>query len=134
MQRFVTDYGAKLGASIAVLLLLVAGYAAWRARSPEAEWATLHEVQRTEPPALDPDAQVTQLRERARWACDHDAFEACLADTEAADALDPTGAETWKSVREQALRGLQVREHESNGPAPPPRAAPRVRPGPFDPK
>ena len=40
MQRFVSDYGAKLGASVAALLLLLGGYAGWSAHNPDRDWAS----------------------------------------------------------------------------------------------
>lgn len=108
MQRFVSDYRTRLAASIAVVLLAVAGWASWR-HDPTRSWATLTPHIRELPP-LDPEAEIDHLRERAMRACNLGAFAACLADTEAADALDPIGAKSWRTIREDAKRGLMVHE------------------------
>jgi DNA-directed RNA polymerase specialized sigma24 family protein len=109
MQRFVSDYRTRLAASIAVVLFAVAGWSTWR-HDPTRSWALFTPRLRTEPPPLDPDALVDHLRERARRACNLGAFAACLADTEAADALDPIGARSSGGFRSEAMRGLMVYE------------------------
>jgi len=109
MQRFVSDYRTRLAASIAVVLLAVAGWASWR-HDPTPSWALLAPHPRTEPPPLDREDQIDHLRERALRACNQRAFAACLVDTEAADALDPIGAKSWRSLRDEAAGGLMVHE------------------------
>ncbi len=90
MQRFVGDYRTRLAASIALVLLAFAGWAAWRF-DPTRSWAVLVPQPRSETPTLDGQALIDQLRGRAARACGEEAFAACLADFEAVDALDPAG-------------------------------------------
>ena len=118
VQQFVSDYRTRLAASIAVLLLAVTGWAVWR-NDPSQSWALLTSNRLTEPPPLDRDAQIDDLRARALRACNTRAFAACLADTEAADALDPIGAQTWKSLLKEAKQGLMVHESTVDWDKPP---------------
>jgi DNA-directed RNA polymerase specialized sigma24 family protein len=118
VERFVSDYRTRLGASVAVVLLVLTGWAVWR-NDPSKSWALLTPNPRTEPPPLERDAQIDDLRARALRACNTRAFAACLADTEAADALDPIGAPSWKSLLKEAKQGLMVHESPVDWDKPP---------------
>jgi hypothetical protein len=108
------------------VLLVVAGWTAWR-HDPSPSWALLTPHLRAEPPPLERHAQIKDLRDRALLACSVGASAACLADTDAADALDPSSARTWGSLRYQAMTGLMVQESSVDWDRQP---APRTDKGP----
>jgi hypothetical protein len=64
---------------------------------------------RSPPPPPDPVA-ARDLRHQARWECDDQFFDTCLADLDRARALDPAGDETpeVEAMRAQAIHQILV--------------------------
>jgi DNA-directed RNA polymerase specialized sigma24 family protein len=90
--RFVRKYGPTVGVGLGVLTALAFGLGLleWRRRASDfSEYAT-YEAHRVLPPA--PDA--SELRRRGIAACNAQAWQACVDDLDAANALDAAG-ENW---------------------------------------
>lgn len=101
VQRFVVEYGLKLGVAVALIVLIVLG-ARWLHRGEE-DTAT-YELRRHEPAPLD----AHQLRERAERELRARQWQACLDDLDAADKMDPAGAAKYSVVREIVQDALKV--------------------------
>jgi hypothetical protein len=87
VQSYLHTFGQRMGLALTLLVLVVAGVFAWMRRPFELWNAPTYANHRVAPPALT----ATQLRERARQAYRRGAYDACLADLDAADWLDPDG-------------------------------------------
>jgi hypothetical protein len=101
VHQFMHGVGVRLGAVVAVTIVVALGVFAWLRRPIEA----IYVPQRVEPPA--PDTRM--LRERAERACRDGAWQACIDDIDAADALDPAD-HSQSLLRQGAAAKLHLRD------------------------
>lgn len=101
VHQFMHGVGVRLGAVVAVTIVVALGVFAWLRRPIEA----LYVPQRFEPPV--PDTRM--LRERAERACRDGAWQACIDDIDAADALDPAD-HSQSLLRRGAAAKLHLRD------------------------
>jgi hypothetical protein len=101
VHEFMRGVGVRMGAVVAVTIVVALGVFAWLRRPVEA----LYVPHRFEPPA--PDARM--LRERAQRACREGAWQACIDDIDAADAQDPAG-HPQSALRQGAAARLRLQD------------------------
>jgi hypothetical protein len=90
IESFLRDYARTLGIGFAVLIAIALGASSWRWRDDRP--ADFHDLADVEPRRILPPAPTSdQLRRRAQKACDAEAWQACLDDLDAANAIDPLG-------------------------------------------
>ena len=106
VQRFARSAGQRLGAGLAVLVFVAIGLASWLRRPFEALDLSTYEARRAELPPPDADS----LRARGTEACRALEWQACLDDLDAADRLDPAGAEGASEWRRAAERHLRIKD------------------------
>jgi DNA-directed RNA polymerase specialized sigma24 family protein len=115
LHRDLGAYGRQIGV-VTTLVLIATGVAGWRLSRRPADFTQMatYQVRRAQPPP--PDAY--DLRVRALRECAVDDWAACLADIDAAIAMNPAiGTPEMRALQKSAEYNMHRRDQ---GPEPPP--------------